>query len=61
VLKQITAEQVIARAREMVTCAPRLIWFGLATVLAVVTYFYGLDSAHIPKNGTSLPTSTSRA
>jgi 4-amino-4-deoxy-L-arabinose transferase-like glycosyltransferase len=32
-----------------------LIWYGLATVLAVFTYFYGLDSQHIPKNGDEYP------
>jgi 4-amino-4-deoxy-L-arabinose transferase-like glycosyltransferase len=32
-----------------------LIWYGLATVFAVVTYFYGLDSEHIPKNGDEYP------
>src|SRR5882672_10180875 len=26
-------------------------WYVLATVLAVFTYFYGLDSDHAPKNG----------
>lgn len=32
----------------------RLLWYLFATVLAVVTYFYGLDSPHIPKNGDEL-------
>jgi 4-amino-4-deoxy-L-arabinose transferase-like glycosyltransferase len=32
-----------------------LTWYGLAAVLAVFTYFYGLDSAHIPKNGDEYP------
>lgn len=32
-----------------------LIWYSLATVLAVFTYFYGLDSEHIPKNGDEYP------
>jgi hypothetical protein len=32
-----------------------LIWYGLAAVLAVSTYFYGLDSSHIPKNGDEYP------
>ena len=32
-----------------------LMWYGLATVLAVFTYFYGLDSEHIPKNGDEYP------
>ena len=33
----------------------RLPWYGLATVLAFFTYFYGLDSQHIPKNGDEYP------
>jgi 4-amino-4-deoxy-L-arabinose transferase-like glycosyltransferase len=33
----------------------RLIWFSLITVLAVFTYFFGLDSQHIPKNGDEYP------
>lgn len=33
----------------------RLVWYGLACVLAVATYFYGLDSQHIPKNGDEYP------
>jgi len=28
----------------------RLVWFILASLLAVFVYFYGLDSQHIPKN-----------
>lgn len=28
-----------------------LMWYGAVTVFAVFTYFYGLDSLHIPKNG----------
>lgn len=32
-----------------------LIWYGLAAALAVFTYFYGLDSDHIPRNGDELP------
>jgi 4-amino-4-deoxy-L-arabinose transferase-like glycosyltransferase len=32
-----------------------LIWYGLAIVLAVSTYLYGLDSHHIPKNGDEFP------
>ena len=32
-----------------------LLWFGLITVLAVFTYFFGLDSQHIPKNGDEYP------
>ena len=32
-----------------------LIWYGLAIALAVFTYFYGLGSDHIPKNGDELP------
>ncbi|MDD5240254.1 MAG: phospholipid carrier-dependent glycosyltransferase [Sulfuricella sp.] len=33
----------------------RLVWYVLATLLAVFTYFYGLDSQHIPKNGDEYP------
>ncbi|MDD5181449.1 MAG: phospholipid carrier-dependent glycosyltransferase [Gallionellaceae bacterium] len=33
----------------------RLAWYTLATLLAVFTYFYGLDSQHIPKNGDEYP------
>jgi putative flippase GtrA/4-amino-4-deoxy-L-arabinose transferase-like glycosyltransferase len=33
----------------------RLIWFSLIAVLAVFTYFFGLDSQHIPKNGDEYP------
>ena len=29
----------------------RLVFYGLAVLLAVFTYFFGLDSDHIPKNG----------
>jgi 4-amino-4-deoxy-L-arabinose transferase-like glycosyltransferase len=32
-----------------------LLWYGLSAVLAVFTYFYGLDSSHIPKNGDEFP------
>lgn len=30
-------------------------WYLCATLLAVFTYFYGLDSEHIPKNGDEYP------
>jgi 4-amino-4-deoxy-L-arabinose transferase-like glycosyltransferase len=33
----------------------RLGWYVLASLLAVFTYFYGLDSQHIPKNGDEYP------
>ena len=33
----------------------RLVGYGLATLLAAFTYFYGLDSPHIPKNGDEYP------
>ncbi len=33
----------------------RLAWYVLAALLAVLTYFYGLDSQHIPKNGDEYP------
>jgi 4-amino-4-deoxy-L-arabinose transferase-like glycosyltransferase len=32
-----------------------LAWHGLVTLLAVGTYFYGLDGQHIPKNGDECP------
>jgi hypothetical protein len=32
-----------------------LLWCVLALVLAVATYFYGLDSQYIPKNGDEYP------
>jgi 4-amino-4-deoxy-L-arabinose transferase-like glycosyltransferase len=32
-----------------------LTWYGAAAVFAVFTYFYGLDSLHIPKNGDEYP------
>lgn len=31
------------------------LWYGLATALAVFTYFFGLGSDHIPKNGDEFP------
>lgn len=33
----------------------RLAWYMLATLLAVFSYFYSLDSEHIPKNGDEYP------
>ena len=33
----------------------RVLWYSLTAVLAVFTYFYGLDSQHIPKNGDEYP------
>ncbi|HEU0189262.1 MAG TPA: glycosyl transferase family 39 [Gallionella sp.] len=33
----------------------RLAWYVLASLLAVITYFFGLDSQHIPKNGDEYP------
>jgi len=33
----------------------RLGWYVLACLVAVFTYFYGLDSQHIPKNGDEYP------
>jgi len=32
-----------------------LAWYGVVTALAAFTYFYGLDSQHIPKNGDEYP------
>ncbi len=34
---------------------PRLGWYAVAALLAVFTYFYGLGSDHIPKNGDEFP------
>lgn len=33
----------------------RLAWYALACLLAVFTYFYGLDGQHIPKNSDEYP------
>jgi 4-amino-4-deoxy-L-arabinose transferase-like glycosyltransferase len=33
----------------------RGVWYGLCLLLAVATYFYALDSPHIPKNGDEYP------
>lgn len=33
----------------------RLLWYLLAVALAVLTYLYGLDSQHVPKNGDEYP------
>ncbi len=33
----------------------RLAWYAVVCALAVFTYFYGLDSQHIPKNGDEYP------
>src|SRR3989338_1474957 len=33
----------------------RMAWYVLACMLAVFTYFYGLDSQHIPKNSDEYP------
>lgn len=33
----------------------RLLWYVLASLLAVATYFYALDSQYIPKNGDEYP------
>ena len=32
-------------------CRRLRVWYGLCLLLAVATYFYGLDSLHIPRNG----------
>lgn len=34
---------------------PGLAWYVAACLLAVLTYFYGLDGQHIPKNGDEYP------
>jgi 4-amino-4-deoxy-L-arabinose transferase-like glycosyltransferase len=33
----------------------RFFWYALAVLLAACTYFYGLDSQHVPKNGDEYP------
>lgn len=33
----------------------RFSWYALAALLAVFTYFFGLDSQHVPKNGDEYP------
>ncbi len=33
----------------------KLLWYVAAILLAIFTYFYGLDSQHIPKNGDEYP------
>jgi hypothetical protein len=33
----------------------RWAWYGAITLVGVLTYFYGLDSQHIPKNGDEYP------
>jgi 4-amino-4-deoxy-L-arabinose transferase-like glycosyltransferase len=35
--------------------ALRMAWYALGCLLAVSTYFFGLDSQHIPKNGDEYP------
>ena len=47
----------MAHVRDVRSSGPRwlLTWYGLAAVFAVFTYFYGLDSLHIPKNGDEYP------
>ena len=37
------------------TFSLRMAWYWLACLIAVFTYFYGLDSQHIPKNGDEHP------
>lgn len=37
------------------TPGTRIAWYSLVCVFAVFTYFYGLDSQHIPKNGDEYP------
>lgn len=41
--------------RQPVDYRLRMAWYVLAALLAVFTYFYGLDSQHIPKNGDEYP------
>src|SRR5262245_56835957 len=45
----------MADLTEALSPRARLIVYGLATLLALFTYFYGLDSQHIPKNGDEYP------
>jgi hypothetical protein len=47
----------MAQVKRASSRSPRwlLIWYGLATAIAVFTYFYGLDSLHIPRNGDEYP------
>jgi 4-amino-4-deoxy-L-arabinose transferase-like glycosyltransferase len=40
---------------ETVNLRLRMVWYVFAVLLAVFTYFYGLDSDHIPKNGDEYP------
>lgn len=42
-------------SRRAILGRPLLLWYGFATLLAVFTYFYALDSDHIPKNGDEYP------
>ena len=47
----------MAEVTRAIARTPRwlLLWYGLATAIAVFIYFYGLDSGHIPKNGDEYP------
>ena len=47
----------MAEVTRAIARTPRwlLLWYGLATAIAVFTYVYGLDSGHIPKNGDEYP------
>src|ERR1017187_5851690 len=44
-------------SNETKVAVPRLVWawYGLAVALGIFTYFYGLGSLHIPKNGDENP------
>jgi 4-amino-4-deoxy-L-arabinose transferase-like glycosyltransferase len=45
----------MAHLKETRSARGLLTIYGLATVLALFTYFFGLDSQHIPKNGDEYP------
>ena len=47
----------MAHVTDVRSSRPRwlLTWYALAAAFAVFTYFYGLDSLHIPKNGDEYP------
>jgi dolichyl-phosphate-mannose-protein mannosyltransferase len=47
----------VAHVSDVRSSGPRslLTWYALAAAFAVFTYFYGLDSLHIPKNGDEYP------
>ena len=44
-------------SNETKVVVPRLVWawYMLAVAVGIFTYFYGLGSLHIPKNGDEFP------